>query len=208
MATLSLETFEGGRRRVHDLVPAGRSVPVTDANKAEYVRLAVLYKLETGIEEQLHEIEAGFLELVPSSVVSQVSVSDLALALCGTAVIDIAEWRSHTQVDGGAGGAEESESAKQTLAWFWECVAEMSNTDRQRLLQFSTGFPVPPAGGFSAGFGGDKFTLCLVGNVSPDTLPAAHTCFATIDLPCTYRSKDVMMHKLGLCLSCDSFGLL
>ena len=105
-------------------------------------------------------------------------------------------------------GFDTADSHVQTKAWFWSILREMGDQDRQRFLQFSTGQPVPPVGGFAAGFqvGGEVWPF-TINAVSTEAFPVSHTCFASIDLPTNYSSRDVMLQRLNACLTCASFGL-
>jgi E3 ubiquitin-protein ligase HUWE1 len=58
--TFSIEAEEYGVTHTIDLVPDGRTIPVTDENKSEYVRLVSEYRLQTSVKEQLKEFLTGF----------------------------------------------------------------------------------------------------------------------------------------------------
>lgn len=68
--TFSVETDEFGKHKVNDLLPGGRHVPVTDANKALYVQLMCQRKIAGGIQKQLEAFLSGFHELIPPSLIS------------------------------------------------------------------------------------------------------------------------------------------
>jgi E3 ubiquitin-protein ligase HUWE1 len=57
--TFSIEAEEYGVIHIIDLVPEGRTIPVTDENKTEYVRLVSEYKLQTSVKDQLKEFLTG-----------------------------------------------------------------------------------------------------------------------------------------------------
>ena len=57
--TFSIEAEEYGVTHIIDLVPDGRTIPVTDENKTEYVRLVSEYKLQTSVKDQLKEFLTG-----------------------------------------------------------------------------------------------------------------------------------------------------
>jgi E3 ubiquitin-protein ligase HUWE1 len=59
--TFSIEAEEYGVVHIIDLVPEGRTIPVTDENKTEYVRLVSEYRLQTSVKEQLKEFLIGIL---------------------------------------------------------------------------------------------------------------------------------------------------
>ena len=81
-------------------------------------------------------------------------------------------------------------------------------SEREQLLQFVTGSRRPPAGGFAQlqGFNGGvhKFTLCL-GDLPTNSLPRAHACICTIDLP-PYATYAVLRRSVYTALSMGCVG--
>lgn len=57
--TFSIDADDYGKQIVIDLKPDGRNIPVTEENKAEYVKLVVEYKLVNSIKEQLNKFLEG-----------------------------------------------------------------------------------------------------------------------------------------------------
>ncbi|CAK0893999.1 unnamed protein product [Prorocentrum cordatum] len=85
-------------------------------------------------------------------------------------------------------------------------VVLIENRLLPQLLQFVTGSARVPVGGFRelVGFNGAKhpFTLARGSHLSPESLPMAHACICTLDLPPykdyeTCRAKMVQMLALG-----------
>ncbi|KAK5980759.1 HECT domain-containing protein [Trichostrongylus colubriformis] len=82
------------------------------------------------------------------------------------------------------------------IEWFWDRVAQMTNADRLKLLQFVTGTSSVPFEGFAMlrGSNGPKrFTIEKWGEES--ALPRAHTCFNRLDLP-SYPTRHILKAKL------------
>ena len=57
--TFSVETDDFGEKKVIDLLPDGRNIPVTEENKAQFVQLVVEYRLTGSIQEQLEHFLTG-----------------------------------------------------------------------------------------------------------------------------------------------------
>lgn len=57
--TFSVETEAFGETQIVDLKENGRNIPVTEANKQEYVRLVVEYRLTGSVQEQLEHFLTG-----------------------------------------------------------------------------------------------------------------------------------------------------
>lgn len=61
--TFSLVSDDFGAERVVDLIPDGRNVAVTEANKHEYVRLVTEYRLHASVKEQMENFLKGMFVL-------------------------------------------------------------------------------------------------------------------------------------------------
>jgi len=122
--------------------------------------------------------------------------------LAGEAEIDVSDWRRHTLT---AGGLRRS---SKVFRWFWRAVRSFDTSEREKLLQFGTGTRRPPVGGFAQlqGFNGGvhKFTLCQ-SNEPRDSLPRAHACICTVDLP-EYSSYETMRRAVHIALTMGSVG--
>ena len=105
--TFSIEAEEYGVTHIIDLVQDGRTIPVTDENKSEYVRLVSEYKLQTSVKDQLkefltgapnqfHSFTLGFHDIIPAELVSIFTEQELELLISGLPDIDIEDWKAHS----------------------------------------------------------------------------------------------------------------
>lgn len=77
--TFSFESQEFGVNQIIDLIPNGRTIPVTDENKLVYVHLVSEYILTRSIEKQLEAFLKGFRELIPLHLISIFNEHELEL---------------------------------------------------------------------------------------------------------------------------------
>ena len=56
----TIEDEEFGEKRMVELKEGGATIPVTEENKEEYVRLVVSYRLDNSIKEQVKAFLDGF----------------------------------------------------------------------------------------------------------------------------------------------------
>lgn len=191
--TFSVENNSFGVIKVLELKPGGASIPVTEDNKREYVKLYVNYRFMRGIEQQFLALQKGFHELIPPNSLRPFDERELELVISGIGSIDIADWRSNTRL-------KHCTPETPVVQWFWQVVETYSEEMRARLLQFVTGSSRVPLQGFralqgSTGAAGPRlFTIHCV-DVSPQNLPKAHTCFNRIDIP-PYDSYQTLADKL------------
>lgn len=171
------------------LVPGGESLAVTAENLQKYVDLRVQYTLQKSIARELAAFGKGVFDLVPHEMLMRFTAEELGQALAGTLVIDCEDWRRNSQVtrDGDVVNAPHP----QIVEWFWEVLEELTQDEKLKLFQMTTSSSAPPLGGFARL--NKPFTLALVADAG--RLPAAHTCFNTLDLP-PYADKETLKARL------------
>lgn len=202
--TFSLEVDEFGSHKIIDLIPDGRSVPVTEANKREYVRLVTECKLTTAIKPQIDAFLRGFHEIIPESLIAIFNEQELELLISGMPDIDVDDWRNNTEYSGYT-------VSSPTIHWFWRTVRSFDQEYRAKLLQFVTGTSKVPLDGFASLQGSNgvqKFQIHR--DYGANTrLPSAHTCFNQLDLP-EYESyeqlRDMLIKAINECST--GFGLV
>ncbi|ETV71663.1 hypothetical protein, variant 1 [Aphanomyces astaci] len=184
-----------------ELVENGHLRAVTDANKAEYVRLMVRYLVFGRVEAQLSALLQGVYDVVPPELLMPFDHKEFELILCGLAEVDVADWKANTVTSSNLDNSS-------PLQWFWEVVEAMSPVDRSRLLQFATGSSRVPVQGFKGltSYDGEicRFTLKGV-PYEGGAYPATHACYNRIDLP-LYPTKDMMKEALTMLLLSDPTG--
>ncbi|KAF4651899.1 hypothetical protein FOZ61_010070 [Perkinsus olseni] len=102
--TMSTDYEYFGERIIVDLVPDGRNIPVTNANRYEYVERIIDWKVNVSIARQFWSFKRGFDKCIGQSVLFQrlfKSPSDLELLICGTKELDFEALRSNTIYDDG-----------------------------------------------------------------------------------------------------------
>ncbi|XP_050080068.1 E3 ubiquitin-protein ligase Smurf1 [Anopheles maculipalpis] len=193
-STFSVENNSFGVLKVHELKPNGGSIPVTEDNKREYVKLYVNYRFMRGIEQQFLALSKGFGELILSHLLRPFDERELELLISGISQIDVNDWKANTRL-------KQCTADTPQIVWFWQIVESYSPEMRAQLLQFVTGSCRVPLQGFRAlqgstgAVGPRLFTIHLTADVPIQNLPKAHTCFNRLDLP-MYDSYQLMYDKL------------
>lgn len=152
----------------HELKPNGKSIPVTQDTKKEYVRLYVNWRFLRGIEAQFLALQKGFNEVIPQHLLkafdekelevgsddskriptaaprlTPLSLPAVQLIVCGLGKIDINDWKSNTRL-------KHCTPDSNIVKWFWKAVESFDEERRARLLQFVTGSSRVPLQGFKA----------------------------------------------------------
>ncbi|KAL6046302.1 HECT domain-containing protein, partial [Balamuthia mandrillaris] len=161
---ITYEVF--GERKTYDLKPDGESIPVTNANREEYVNLYIEYLLKRSVERQFQSFIKGFQTVCMSPGFKLFRAEELELLICGSPVLDFEELEKVTSYDSGY------HPDHPVIKNFWEIVHSFTLEQKKKLLFFSTGSDRAPIGGL----GKLQFIIARHGN-DDDRLPQAHTCF-------------------------------
>uniref|UniRef100_A0A7S3G2K4 HECT-type E3 ubiquitin transferase n=1 Tax=Palpitomonas bilix TaxID=652834 RepID=A0A7S3G2K4_9EUKA len=208
------------------LVRGGERMIVNDGTKDSYVKAATCFHLlgahydserdeHVGMSVELSSLLGGYNEVISAKVVAQLGLGmeELKVCLFGQDRVDTADWKANTTL------APELVEHSEMVAWWWEVVEEADERERRDILQFSTGNPRVPVGGF-AFLNRDNGSLDTSGRKGfyigllqcegdPNTfLPASQTCFNTIRLP-AYTSKAMLQTQMtkAIALTKIGFGL-
>ena len=140
--TFSVDDEEFGETKVIELKSNGTNVPVTEANKQEYVRLVTEQRLTKSIKSQIDAFLDGFNEIIPADLIRIFSEQELELLISGLPDIDVDAWKNNTELHGYSSG-------DAVIQWWWRAVRSFDQTEKAKLLQFITGTSKVPLEGFA-----------------------------------------------------------
>lgn len=81
-----------------DLKPGGSDIPVTEANKKEYVDAVVEYRIHRRVQEQFEAFMEGLLDLIPADLISVFDERELELLIGGMSEIDMCVLQPSTYI--------------------------------------------------------------------------------------------------------------
>lgn len=131
----------------YDLIDNGSNIAVTVENLDEYLQLRLRHRLLDSVKLQLENMLRGLYEVIPPEWLTVFDYQELDLLLCGVPELDLKDWMNNTEY---MGEYRKQRDRHQVIRWFWKAVEGMSNEERVRLLQFTTGCARLPAQGFKA----------------------------------------------------------
>ncbi|KAF7634955.1 E3 ubiquitin-protein ligase [Meloidogyne graminicola] len=172
----------------YELLPNGKNINVNNENKKQFIELILEWSVEKGVKNQWKALLRGLNSVIDQSFLNVFNAEQLEYAISGNIFIDISDWEKNTIYRGGY------RDNHVVIRWFWQCVHEMCNSERLKLLQFVTG----SFKGLRGSNGSKPFCIELWGN--EENLPRAHTCFNRLDLP-LYSNKQIMFKKLILAIN-------
>jgi hypothetical protein len=173
-----------------ELIKGGKSVSVTFHNREDYCNMVIEARLSE-FNKQIAAISRGLGEVVPLRVLQLFSWAQLEVLVSGSPVFDIALWKRNTDASG---------VSKETLALFWKVIESMTPKEQAGFVRFAWGRSrLPSADDFTT-----KMKLTNAGSAS---LPLAHTCFFSVEMP-AYTTEAAMRHGLMTAIHFGAGGIL
>ncbi|KAK9709845.1 putative E3 ubiquitin-protein ligase [Basidiobolus ranarum] len=178
------------------LIPNGENIPVTKANRQEYVAKYSQFLLTQSIAKQFEPFKRGFYHVCGGNALSLFRPEEIELLVRGSAeALDLEQLKSVTEYDG-------FDKEEETVRNFWSIFGSMSPESQRRLLVFITGSDRIPA----TGIANLAFKISCLGEDS-ERFPIAHTCFNQL---CLYRysTREKLSEKLLTAITeSEGFGL-
>ncbi|KAK4232642.1 hypothetical protein QBC38DRAFT_352340 [Podospora fimiseda] len=179
-----------------ELVPNGAQKRLTIDNVDLYLEKVIDMTLGSGVRHQIDAFRAGFSQVFPYSALSAFTPDELC-ALFGRVDED---WSLETLLDSikaDHGYNMDSKSVRNLL----QTMSELTPTQRRDFLQFTTGSPKLPIGGFKALT--PMFTVVCKPSEAPfssdDYLPSVMTCVNYLKLP-DYTSIEMLKKRLFMAI--------
>ncbi|KAJ6069828.1 hypothetical protein N7499_011715 [Penicillium canescens] len=179
-----------------ELIPGGSDVPLTIENVDTYIERVIDMTLGSGVRRQVDAFRTGFSQVFPYSSLRAFTPSELVM-LFGQAKED---WTIETLMDtikADHGFNMDSRSIRNLL----QTMSELDNQQRRDFLQFVTGSPKLPIGGFKSLT--PIFTVVCRPSEHPytpdDYLPSVMTCVNYLKLP-DYSDLDVLKKRLSVAI--------
>ncbi|KAJ2781666.1 Ubiquitin fusion degradation protein 4, partial [Coemansia javaensis] len=177
-----------------ELRAGGADVPVTISNVDAYISLVVRWTLHTGIRSQIAAFCEGFGRIFSPRSLLLFTPAELC-SLAGQAPSDDAHWTRASLLDSIKVDHGFTLSSPE-VHMFIDFLVSLDGAGRRQLLQFATGSPRLPLGGFRALH--PPLTLVPRPATAPltpdDYLPTVMTCANYIKLP-LYSSPDVLARR-------------
>ncbi|KAG0006623.1 Ubiquitin fusion degradation protein 4 [Entomortierella chlamydospora] len=177
-----------------ELKRGGANIPVTIYNVEEYINLTLDFTVGQGIQAQVSSFREGFNSVFSIQNLAGFRSGEL-VGLFGSGEED---WSYETLVDSvkaDHGFRSESRAFKNLL----RVMSELNKEERRQFLQFITGSPKLPIGGFKNLH--PPFTVVCKPFEAPlkadDYLPSVMTCANYLKMP-DYSCKEVTLRKFKM----------
>lgn len=114
-----LEEDNFGRVEIKELKPNGQNIPVTNENKAEYIRLFCYEKMANSIKDQIKAFLEGLNDIIPKELLAIFDHRELEMMISGLPEIDLEDLKANTEY------VNYKKDQKQ-IRWFWEILFEFT----------------------------------------------------------------------------------
>uniref|UniRef100_A0A667ZWG0 Ubiquitin-protein ligase E3B n=1 Tax=Myripristis murdjan TaxID=586833 RepID=A0A667ZWG0_9TELE len=218
--TLSYDEDVMGQLVCHELIPGGKTMPVTNENKISYIHLMAHFRMHTQIKEQTTAFIRGFRSIINPEWLHMFSTPEVQRLVSGdNAEIDLDDLKKHTVYYGGF------HSSHRVIIWLWDILSSDFNAEeRAMFLKFVTSCSRPPLLGFAylkppfsircVEVSDDQDTGDTLGSVlrgfftirkkePGGRLPTSSTCFNLLKLP-NYSKKSILRDKLRYAISMNT----
>uniref|UniRef100_A0A1A9UR52 E3 ubiquitin-protein ligase n=1 Tax=Glossina austeni TaxID=7395 RepID=A0A1A9UR52_GLOAU len=179
-----------------ELCRGGRDTTVTIHNLHQYISLVTYWFLVEGVQKQFEALREGFDSIFPIQRLRMFYPEELENVFCGSGNNCYQRWdvkmlQESCRTDHGF--TQDS----QAIKYLYDILSTYTRDEQRLFLQFVTGSPRLPTGGFKAL--SPALTIVrktLDNNQNPnDYLPSVMTCVNYLKLP-DYSSREVMRLKL------------
>ncbi|KAI0272306.1 hypothetical protein BC834DRAFT_1030472 [Gloeopeniophorella convolvens] len=175
-----------------ELRPNGKNIAVTSENVEEYIAEVIDAIIGQGAKLQVKAFREGFSKVFPITDLQAFALDELVM-LFGNAEEDWSTETLNEAIKADHGFNVESRTIRSLV----EIMSEFDQPTRRQYLQFLSGSPKLPIGGFRGL--NPPLTVVRKPHEAPlkadDYLPSVMTCVNYLKLP-EYSSKEVMLEKL------------
>ncbi|XP_048518529.1 E3 ubiquitin-protein ligase TRIP12 isoform X1 [Dendroctonus ponderosae] len=184
-----------------ELIKNGKNTHLTIHNLHVYVQVLTHWLLHEGVARQMEALREGFNSVFPSQNLCIFQPDELEQVFCGSPKDHVAGWDVKTLMDCCRPDHGYTADSK-AIRFLFEVLSSYDREEQRMFVQFLTGSPRLPVGGFKAL--SPPLTVVrktLEPNMNPDDfLPSVMTCVNYLKLP-DYSSMEVMRLKLGIAAS-------
>ncbi|KAJ8286644.1 hypothetical protein GJAV_G00041500 [Gymnothorax javanicus] len=195
MIPLDSFTAHSADGRLVPVLPGGRNIPLTFANRNEYVERTLEYRLHE-MDRQVVAVREGMSSIIPVPLLSLLTAKQLEQMVCGLPEVSVEMLKKVVRY-------RDITDSHQLIGWLWQSLEEFTNEERVLFLRFVSGrsrLPSNPADITQ------KFQIIKVDRPI-NGLPTAQTCFFQLRLP-PYTSQAVLAERLRYSIhNCPSIDM-
>jgi len=141
--TFTHDTEEYGMLISKELKDGGTDIPVTNANRAEYVKLYVHHVINTLPKREIADFQKGFKMVMDGRAFQLCTPKELEMIVVGSPELDFADLEKAALYE----DQEEFNEEHTVVGYFWAYARGLDDEGKKKLLSFITSSDRVPVGG-------------------------------------------------------------
>ncbi|KAH7694176.1 thyroid hormone receptor interactor 12 [Aphelenchoides avenae] len=184
-----------------ELVDGGKKIALAKENMRQFIELVCYWRLVEGVRPEMEAVRKGFdLVVTNTDLLKIFSADEMEELFCGCSENDDEKVWSKSALQQALRPDHGYTHESSQIGWLVDMLQSYSKGKRRKFLQFVTGSPRLPVGGFRA----LNPPLTVVrktasyGN-SENELPSAMTCYNYLKIP-PYATYETFMERFDVAL--------
>ncbi|VDK88232.1 unnamed protein product [Litomosoides sigmodontis] len=183
-----------------ELVKGGKNRLVTSSNVVQFVKLVAHWLLVEGVRREMEAVRRGFETIIKIDDLSSFTPNEMEELFCGCSEETWKRTWNESALQSAIKPDHGYTHDSDQIRWLIQMLASYDNEQQRKFLQFVTGSPKLPVGGFRS----LNPPLTVVkksgsyGN-GDDELPSAMTCYNYLKIP-AYSTYEVFQKRFDVAL--------
>lgn len=183
-----------------ELIKGGRNRPVDKTNVMQFIKLVTHWKLVEGVRREMDAVRRGFETIINISDLSTFTPDEMDELFCGCSEATWTRTWSESALQASIKPDHGYTHDSEQIHWLIRMLASFDYQQQRKFLQFVTGSPKLPVGGFRS----LNPPLTVVkksgsyGN-GDDELPSAMTCYNYLKIP-AYSTYEIFVQRFQVAL--------
>jgi len=183
-----------------ELMKGGRNVPISAENFQQFARLVAHWRLVEGVRTEMEAVRRGFESVINTDALKIFFPVEMEQLFCGCSEssTDDKHWAKGVLQQAIRPDHGFTHDSVQ-IGWLVDMLNGFTPDKRRKFLQFVTGSPRLPVGGFRALNPPLTVVRKTASYSSENELPSAMTCYNYLKIP-PYESYEIFLERFDVAL--------
>ncbi|VDN06437.1 unnamed protein product [Thelazia callipaeda] len=183
-----------------ELIKGGKNRRVTSSNAVQFMKLVAHWRLVEGVKREMEAVRKGFETIIKIKDLSCFTPEEMEELFCGCSEETWKRTWNESALQSAIKPDHGYTHDSEQIRWLIQMLASYDNEQQRKFLQFVTGSPKLPVGGFRS----LNPPLTVVkksgsyGN-GDDELPSAMTCYNYLKIP-AYSTYEIFRERFDVAL--------
>jgi len=183
-----------------EMIKGGKNIAVTADNFQQFANLVCHWRMVEGVRPEMEAVRRGFESVIPTGTLSIFFPTEMEMLFCGCSESGSDErlWAKNTLQQAIRPDHGFTHDSVQ-IGWLVDMLHGFSNDKRRKFLQFVSGSPRLPVGGFRSLNPPLTVVRKTASYSSMSELPSAMTCHHYLKIP-PYESYELFVERFEVAL--------